>query len=172
MNRVDRSFFLHPLSDVTAKVVGNKTQVWQFAVVLASEIGAECNICSHVFIEQDVFVGNRVTIKNGAKVFDGVDLLDDVFVGPGVVFANDRTPRSKRKRAETRRTIVWEGASIGANSVILPGVQIGPGALVGAGSIVTRDVGAGEVVMGNPARPAPKPQLDGRPKKEAARPRK
>ena len=152
--------FLHPLSDVAASQVGNNTRIWQFAVVLATEIGAECNICSHVFIERDVLVGSRVTIKNGAKVFDGVDLHDDVFVGPGVVFANDKSPRSKTRRVKTRRTVVGQGASIGANSVIMPGIQIGRGALVGAGSIVTKDVTAGDIVMGNPARSVAKAQAE------------
>jgi hypothetical protein len=104
-----------------------------------------------VFIEHDVSVGDRVTIKSGVQLWNGVTLGDDVFVGPNATFSNDPFPRSRQQLAAPHRTLVRDGASIGANATILPGVTVGQHAMVGAGAVVTRDVPANAIVMGNPA---------------------
>jgi acetyltransferase-like isoleucine patch superfamily enzyme len=115
-------------------------------------IGADCNICDGVFIENDVRIGDRVTIKNGVQIWDGLRLEDDVFVGPNATFTNDRYPRSRVPMTSIPETFVRRGASIGANATILPGITVGEEAMVGAGAVVTRDVPPGVVVIGNPAR--------------------
>jgi acetyltransferase-like isoleucine patch superfamily enzyme len=144
---------LHATADVATTEIGANTRVWQFVVILAgARIGADCNICSHCLIENDVVVGDRVTVKSGVQLWDGVRLEDDVFVGPNVSFTNDRHPRSRNRDAELLPTIVEAGASIGAGAVILPGLRIGRGAMVAAGAVVTRDVAPGATVIGNPAR--------------------
>jgi acetyltransferase-like isoleucine patch superfamily enzyme len=144
---------IHPSSDVQSKQIGEGTTIWQFVVVLPSAlIGSDCNICSHVFIENDVQIGNRCTIKGGVQLWDGITLEDDVFIGPNATFTNDRHPRSKKHPAKFPKTLVRKGASIGANATILPGVEIGEGAMVGAGAVVVHDVPAGATVVGNPAR--------------------
>jgi UDP-2-acetamido-3-amino-2,3-dideoxy-glucuronate N-acetyltransferase len=144
---------IHPLSDVQSKDIGEGTSVWQFVVVLAgARIGKNCNLCAQVFVENDVVVGDNVTVKCGVQLWDGVTLEDDVFVGPNATFTNDPFPRSKIYPEKFGRTLVKRGASIGANATILPGVTIGERALVGAGAVVTKDVPAGAVVVGNPAR--------------------
>jgi UDP-2-acetamido-3-amino-2,3-dideoxy-glucuronate N-acetyltransferase len=143
---------IHGLADVQSPHIGEGTQIWQFCVVLAGAvIGRHCNINAHVFIENDVRVGDRVTVKCGVQLWDGITLEDDVFVGPNATFVNDKTPRSKRYPTAFQRTVVGAGASIGANATILGGVRIGPGALIGAGAVVTKDVPAGELWVGNPA---------------------
>ena len=121
-------------------------------VLERARIGADCNICAHVFIEDDVVIGDRVTFKSGVQLWNGVRLGDDVFVGPNVSFTNDRLPRSRQRQSDYIQTIVEAGASIGAGSVILPGLTIGSRALVGAGAVVTKDVLPRSVVCGNPAR--------------------
>jgi len=145
--------FIHPNSDVQSKQIGEGTRVWQYVVVLpGAVIGRDCNICSHCFIENKVVVGDRVTVKCGVQLWDGVTLEDDVFVGPNVTFTNDLEPRSRNAAAKLLPTLVKKGASIGANATILPGITIGEGAMVGAGSVVTKDVPPGVTVVGNPAR--------------------
>ncbi|EAV7066394.1 N-acetyltransferase [Salmonella enterica] len=140
-------------SDVQSKNIGEGTRVWQFSVILpGAVIGAECNICAHTLIENDVVIGDRVTIKSGVYIWDGITLEDDVFIGPCVSFTNDKIPRSKQYPEQFARTVVKKGASIGANATILPGIVIGEGAMVGAGSVVTKDVPANMVVIGNPAK--------------------
>ncbi len=146
-------FFSHPNSIVESKQIGKATRVWAFAHVLpGAVIGEDCNICDHVFIENDVVVGDRVTVKCGVQLWDGIRLEDDVFVGPNATFTNDPFPRSKKYPQEFSRIIVQKGASIGANATILPGITIGQNAMVGAGAVVTRDVPPNSIVMGNPAR--------------------
>lgn len=144
---------IHELADVADCEIGANTKVWQFVVILSgARIGADCNICAHVFIEGDVVVGDRVTVKSGVQLWDGLRIGDDVFIGPNATFTNDRFPRSKVYPDSFPQTIVEDGASIGAGAVILPGLRIGAGALVGAGAVVTADVAPGSVVVGNPAR--------------------
>lgn len=147
------SVYVHPQGICESKTVGDGTRVWAFAHVLPSaRIGSDCNICDHVFIENDVVIGDRVTVKCGVQVWDGITLEDDVFIGPNVTFANDPFPRSKQYPETFSRTRVCEGASIGANATILPGVTIGKRAMVGAGAVVVRSVPANAIVVGNPAR--------------------
>lgn len=144
---------IHPLADCQSNNIGAGTHVWQFSIVLAgASIGADCNINSHCFIENDVIVGDNVTVKCGNYLWDGLRVEDDVFIGPNVTFTNDKYPRSKvRPEGGFMPTILKRGCSIGGGSVICPGITIGEGALIGAGAVVTKDVKAGEVVYGVPA---------------------
>ena len=144
--------FIHPLADVKSQKIGQKTKIWQFSVVLQNAmIGENCNICAHTLIENDVIIGNNVTIKSGVYVWDGITLEDNVFIGPCVAFTNDKKPRSKQYPDSFAKTVIAEGASIGANATILPGIKIGKNALVGAGAVVTKDVPENAIVIGNPA---------------------
>jgi UDP-2-acetamido-3-amino-2,3-dideoxy-glucuronate N-acetyltransferase len=144
---------IHELSDVQSKQIGKGTSIWQFCVVLpGARIGADCNICSHVFIENDVIIGDRVTVKCGVQLWDGLRVEDDVFIGPNVTFTNDSFPRSRQRPDFFAETVIHAGASIGANATILPGITIGRAAMVAAGAVVTRDIPAGELWIGNPAR--------------------
>lgn len=143
---------IHTLADVMSSKIGDNTRIWQFCVVFPNaEIGNNCNICANVLIENDVKIGNNVTIKSGVQVWDGVVLEDNVFVGPNVTFTNDLFPRSVNSDWQLSRTIVRKGASIGANSTIIAGHIIGENALVGAGSVVTKNIPANTVWYGNPA---------------------
>lgn len=144
---------IHPLSDVSTSKVGKGTTIWQFSVVLSgAQIGEDCNLCAHTFVENDVVLGDRVTVKSGVYLWDGIVLEDDVFIGPCVAFTNDKFPRSKQYPESFSQIQIQKGASIGANATILPGVTIGENAMVGAGSVVTKDVPAMAVVVGNPAK--------------------
>ena len=143
---------IHPLSDCINTNIPDSTNVWQFTVILPGAIiGNNCNICSHCFIENRVSIGDNVTIKSGVRIWDGVTLEDNVFVGPNVSFTNDIYPRSKQYDKVFPSTTVRKGASIGANVVILPGVIIGERAIIGAGSVVTKDIPSDEIWAGNPA---------------------
>ena len=145
--------FIHELSDVQTKTVGTDTRIWQYAVVLpGAKIGNDCNICSHCFIENDVLVGDRVTIKSGVQLWDGLRVGNDVFIGPNACFTNDQFPRSKLHLDKPIITHIDAGASIGAGATILPGIRIGSNAMVGAGAVVTRSVPPNAVVVGNPAK--------------------
>ena len=144
---------IHPTAEVQTTRIGDNTNVWQYCVVLANaQIGDHCNICSHCFIENDVRIGDRVTIKCGVQIWDGMTLEDDVFIGPNATFTNDMFPRSQQYPNEFPSTNVKSGASIGANATILPGLTIGQSALVGAGSVVTKNVAPYSVVIGSPAK--------------------
>lgn len=144
---------VHPLGCCESLRVGANTRIWAYAHVLpGARIGADCNICDHVFIENDVIVGDRVTVKCGVQLWDGLRIEDDVFIGPNATFTNDRFPRSKHHPAMFETTTLCAGASIGANATILPGLTIGPRAMVGAGAVVTRSVPPYAIVLGNPAR--------------------
>lgn len=144
---------IHPLSDVQSSNIGEGTMVWQFCVILQEAIiGERCNINCNVFIENKVIIGNDVTIKPGVQIWDGITIGDQVFIGPNVTFTNDKNPMSKNKNFELLKTNVKFGASIGANSTILPGITIFENAIIGAGSVVTKDVPAGETWFGNPAK--------------------
>jgi acetyltransferase-like isoleucine patch superfamily enzyme/dTDP-4-dehydrorhamnose 3,5-epimerase-like enzyme len=145
--------FVHERGLCESENVGPGTRIWAFAHVLpGATVGAECNLCDGVFVEDGVTVGDRVTIKSGVQLWTGVELEDDVFVGPNATFTNDPFPRSRHYLEEYPRTIVRAGASIGANATILPGLEIGRGAMVGAGAVVTRPVPPNAIVKGNPAR--------------------
>jgi UDP-2-acetamido-3-amino-2,3-dideoxy-glucuronate N-acetyltransferase len=154
---------IHPSALVETDQIGAGTKIWAFAHVMKDAVvGRNCNICDHVFIESGAVVGDGVTIKNSVLIWKGVTIGDYVFIGPNVVFTNDRCPRSPRMpaiRAMNREECDWltpttvgEGASIGANATILPGLSIGRYAMIGAGSVVTRDVPEYALVTGNPAR--------------------
>lgn len=144
---------IHTLADVQAAHISSNTRIWQFVVILSNaRIGADCNICSHVLIENDVIIGDRVTVKSGVQLWDGLRIEDDVFIGPNVTFTNDPFPRSKQYPTTFQVTTVKAGASIGGGATILPGITIGRGAMVGAGAVVTKSVPDHAVVVGNPAR--------------------
>ena len=144
---------LHQTADVQSSQIGEGTKIWQFVVVLPNaKIGKDVNICSHCFIENDVVIGDRVTIKCGVQLWDGISIEDDVFIGPNVTFTNDRFPRSKIYPESFARTTIQKGASIGANATILPNISIGTNAMIGAGSVVTRSVPPNAIVVGNPAK--------------------
>lgn len=151
MNEVNKPF-IHPLSDVMSTTIGQKTKVWQYSVILPKAvIGENCNICAHTLIENDVVIGDNVTVKSGVYVWDGITLKDNVFIGPCVTFTNDKKPRSKQYPDEFPKTVVEEGASIGANATLLPGINIGKNALIGAGAVVTKNVPENAIMVGNPA---------------------
>ncbi|NCA77753.1 MAG: N-acetyltransferase [Alphaproteobacteria bacterium] len=144
---------IHPTAEVQSHKIGKNTTIWQYCVILKDAIiGDNCNINFNVFIENDVIIGNNVTIKPGVQIWDGVTIEDNVFIGPNVTFTNDLVPRSKQYPDSFLKTTVKKGASIGANSTIIAGTTIGESALVGAGSVVTKDVPDGTVWFGNPAR--------------------
>jgi UDP-2-acetamido-3-amino-2,3-dideoxy-glucuronate N-acetyltransferase len=146
-------FFVHPHALCEASAIGENTRVWAFAHILpGATIGKDCNICDHVFIENDVTVGDRVTVKCGVQLWDGLRIADDVFIGPNVTFSNDKYPKSKQYQRKVEETYVGRGASIGGGASILPGLRIGARAMVGAGAVVTHDVPARAIVSGNPAR--------------------
>ena len=134
--------------------IGINSRIQAFTHILPNaRIGNDCNIFDHVLIENDVEIGDRVTIKSGAKICDGIRIQDDVFVGPNATFLNDKYPRSTPHAVrDISRTTVEKGASIGGNATILPGLKVGRGALIGAGSVITHDVPPGAIVLGNPGR--------------------
>ena len=147
------NIFIHPLADVMSSNIGKNTKIWQFSIILSEAvIGDNCNINCNVFIENEVFIGNNVTIKSGVQIWDGVSIEDDVFIGPNVTFTNDLFPRSKKYHEVFLKTFIKKGASIGANSTILAGVEIGENAMVGAGSVVTKNIPPNTLWYGNPAK--------------------
>jgi UDP-2-acetamido-3-amino-2,3-dideoxy-glucuronate N-acetyltransferase len=154
LNRnVEVAFFQHPTALVETPSVGDGTRIWAYAHILpGARIGRECNICDHTFIEGDVVVGDRVTIKCGVQLWDGIRVEDDVFIGPNATFTNDRFPRSNHPPERFLPTVIRRGASIGANATILPGVTIAENVMIGAGAVVTRDVPRNAIVAGNPGR--------------------
>lgn len=144
---------VHPTADVMSRQIGDNTKVWQYSVILAgAKIGENCNINAHCFIENDVIVGNNVTVKCGVYLWDGLRVEDDVFIGPNATFTNDKHPRSKvYPENGFPQTIIRCGASIGAGAIIMPGLTIGERAVVGAGSLVTKNIPPGQVWYGVPA---------------------
>jgi Acetyltransferase (isoleucine patch superfamily) len=148
-----RKPFIHEKAEVQTIHIGDGTKVWQYSIILqGAQIGSNCNINAQCFIENDVVIGNNVTVKCGVQLWDGITVEDDVFIGPNATFTNDKYPRSKVYPEQFVRTVVKKKASIGANATILCGVTIGENAMIGAGSVVTKDVPAGELWYGNPAK--------------------
>ncbi|MDK1028176.1 MAG: WxcM-like domain-containing protein [Anaerolineae bacterium] len=144
---------IHPKALVETNNIGKNTRVWAFVHILpGAQIGADCNLCDHVFIENEVVVGDRVTIKSGVQLWDGILVENDVFIGPNATFTNDPFPRSKQYPDTFAKTIIRKGASIGANATILPGITIGRNAMIGAGAVITKDIPPNAIVAGNPAR--------------------
>lgn len=144
---------ISPLADVQSLEIGQGTTIWQFVVILkGAKIGENCNINCHTFIENDVIIGNNVTIKSGVFLWSGIKIEDNVFVGPNVTFTNDKYPRSKQYPEKFQNILIEAGASIGAGSVILGDRTIGKNSMIGSGSVVTKDIPAGELWIGNPAR--------------------
>lgn len=155
MNKIHATAYLHSHALVDAgATIGAGTRVWAFTHILSeAKVGADCNICDHVFIENLVTIGDRVTIKCGVQIWDGITLEQDVFVGPNATFTNDAFPRSRQHPTQGfPQTRVMHGASIGGNATILPGLTIGEYSMVGAGAVVTKDVPPYALVVGNPAR--------------------
>lgn len=145
-------FFVHANALCESTKIGKDTRIWAFSHVLpGAVIGCDCNICDGVFIENDVVIGDRVTIKCGVQIWDGITIEDDVFIGPNATFCNDKFPRSKEYPDKFLPTVLKKGCSIGANATILPGLTIGESAMVGAGAVVTKSVPDNTVVVGNPA---------------------
>ena len=144
---------IHPLADVQTQNIGENTNIWQFCVVLKNaKIGNNCNINANVLIENNVTIGDNVTVKSGVQIWDGITIEDNVFIGPNVTFTNDFLPRSKQYPTEFLKTAIQKGASIGANSTIVGGITIGEYAMIGAGSVVTKDVEVQALWYGNPAK--------------------
>lgn len=153
MTDSDKDYFVHSHALCESESIGKGTRVWAFAHVLPkAQLGEDCNICDQVFIENDVIIGNRVTVKCGVQIWDGIEIEDDVFIGPNATFTNDRFPRSKVYPDEFSRTVIRQGASLGANCTILPGITIERNAMIGAGAVVTRSVPPNAIVVGNPAK--------------------
>jgi acetyltransferase-like isoleucine patch superfamily enzyme len=145
--------FIHPLSDCKATNIGDNTRIWQFCVIFPKAvIGRNCNICANVLIENEVRIGDNCTIKSGVQLWDGVTLENNVFIGPNVTFTNDLVPRSKNHRYDMKTTIVENGASIGANSTIIAGHTIGSYSMIGAGSVITKEIPPFTVWYGNPVQ--------------------
>ncbi|NOX54767.1 MAG: N-acetyltransferase [Planctomycetes bacterium] len=157
------SMYLHPQALCESDQVGEGTRIWAFAHIMrGAVIGRDCNIGGGTFVESGAVIGDRVTIKNQVMLWDGIHIHDDAFIGPGVIFCNDKFPRSPRMPEVAHRydnpanwrdsTIIKRGATVGAGAVILAGLTIGQFAMVGAGAVVTRDVRPHELVVGNPAK--------------------
>lgn len=161
--RKTAEFFVHASALCESQHIGSGTRIWAFSHVLdRARIGSRCNIGEHCYIESGANIGDRVVVKNGVQVWDGVTIDDEAFIGPAVCFTNDMTPRSRGLTQAMSRyshpenwrlsTRIERGASIGAGAVILPGLTIGAYAMIGAGSVVNRDVPPHRLVAGNPAR--------------------
>lgn len=147
--------FVHKTAEVSeGAVIGRGTSIWQHCIIQSgAQIGENCNVGANVFIEDGVIIGNGVKIKNNIALYSGVVCEDDVFLGPNCVFTNVINPRSHISRKnEFRRTVVKKGAAIGANATIVCGHVIGKYAMIGAGTVVEKDIKDYELAVGNPAR--------------------
>lgn len=144
---------IHRLADCKCKDIPESTNIWQFCVVFPkAQIGENCNICSHCLIENDVKIGNNCTIKSGVQLWDGIELEENVMIGANCTFTNDLYPRTKNRDWKLLHTKICTGASIGAGSVILPGLTIGSHSMIGAGSVVTKNIPKNTLWVGNPAQ--------------------
>ena len=166
MSHKKESVYIHPKALVETEDVGPETRVWAFAHIMKDAyVGMECNIGGHVFVESGAYIGSRVTVKNNVLVWRGIHIEDDVFVGPGVVFTNDRYPRSARManvpEVTHRYTIeerwllstrICRGSSIGAGAILMPGLTIGAYAMVAAGAVVAKNVAPHQLIVGNPGQ--------------------
>ncbi|GAI14828.1 unnamed protein product, partial [marine sediment metagenome] len=144
---------IHKTADVQTKTIGKGTIVWQFCIILPdAKIGKKCNINAHCFIENNVTIGNNVTIKCGVYLWDEIDIEDDVFIGPNATFVNNLTPRSKKYPEKHIPILVKKGATVGANSTILGRITLCEYCMIGAGSIVTKNVPNNTLWVGSPAK--------------------
>lgn len=149
----EKKFYSHPTALVASDTIGDETRIWAYSNVQQNVvIGSGCNICDHCFVEQNVRIGNDVTIKNGVSLWDGMTIEDKVFIGPNAVFTNDVFPRSKLRKESFDKILIKEGATIGANATVVANHTIGRYAFVGAGAVVTSDVPDYTIWYGNPAR--------------------
>ena len=154
------NIFIHPLALVETDQIGSGTRIWAYTHILPGvTIGGDCNIGEHCFIENGVTVGDYVTVKNSNVLWEGITIEDGVFIGPSVLFTNDVYPRSPRLPQAKKRyndkswllhTIIREGSSLGAGSIILPGIEVGVFAMVGAGTVVTKNVPPYALLRGSP----------------------
>lgn len=144
---------IHPLSDCKSEHIGENTNIWQFCVIFKNaQIGKNCNICANVLVEDDVIIGDNVTVKSGVQLWNGARIEDDVFIGPNVTFTNEHFSRSKQYPDHFEQTIIKKGASLGANCTVIAGNTVGEYSLIGAGSVVTKNIPANSVWYGNPIR--------------------
>jgi UDP-2-acetamido-3-amino-2,3-dideoxy-glucuronate N-acetyltransferase len=144
---------IHHLADVQSENIGANTNIWQFSVILPNAIiGDNCNINCHTFIENDVVIGNNVTVKSGVYLWNGLTVEDNVFIGPSVSFINDKYPRSKQYPNTYQRTYLKKNCTIGANATILGEITIGSYSLIGAGSVITKNVPDYAIITGNPGK--------------------
>jgi acetyltransferase-like isoleucine patch superfamily enzyme len=149
----EKKYFIHPSAICESENIGKDTRIWAFVHILkGAKIGEDCNLCDYTFVENDVVIGNRVTVKNGISIWDGITIEDDVFLGPNCVLTNDLYPRSKAYHGENVRTLLKQGATVGANATIVCGNTLGRYCMVGAGAVVTKDVPDFALVVGNPAK--------------------
>lgn len=150
-----QEYYVHETSLIgDTAVIGRNTRIWQFCNIMNGvEIGNDCNIGQNVFVESGVRIGNHVKVKNNISIYQGVVCEDDVFLGPNCVFTNVINPRSFiEKKTQIKQTHIHKGATIGANATIVCGNHVGSYAMIGAGSVVTKNVGDYELVVGNPAK--------------------
>lgn len=149
-----KMFFVHPTAILESTTIGDGTRLWAYVHVLkGAVIGRNCNLGDHCYVEHGVRIGDDVVVKNGVSIWEGVTIENGAFIGPGVEFVNDRIPRAKLYHEHYRQTRIGQGASIGSNATILCDLTIGQYAVVGAGAVVTKDVGDYTIVVGNPAKP-------------------
>ena len=150
----DKCIFIHETAHVSPEAnIGEGTKIWINSQIREyAQIGENCIISKDTYIDEHVFIGNRVKIQNGVSVYHGVTIEDDVFVGPNATFTNDHVPRAFNAAWKISPTVIRTGASIGANATIVCGITIGEYAMIGAGSVVTKDVAPHALVVGNPAR--------------------
>ena len=153
---------IHPLADCKSKDIGENTNIWQFCVIFKNaKIGSNCNICANVLVEDDVIIGDNVTVKSGVQLWNGARIEDDVFIGPNVTFTNEHFSRSKQYPDHFEQTIIKKGASLGANCTVIAGNTVGEYSLIGAGSVVTKNIPPYTVWFGNPIRQRGYITLDG-----------